>query len=69
MTRATVLLADDSTPVRSILRGHLQAGGFTVVEAVDGAQAIQLCRQASPDVILLDVDMPGMDGHLAIAIL
>jgi diguanylate cyclase (GGDEF)-like protein len=60
---ATVLIADDSLVVRAVLRRHLEEEGYEVVEAVDGPSAIDRMRQHRPDVILLDIEMPGMNGH------
>jgi len=59
----TILVADDSMVVRAVLRRQLEADGHTVVEAVDGEEAITACREQHPDVILLDVEMPVLDGH------
>ncbi len=60
---ATILVADDSMVVRAVLRRQLEADGHTVVEAVDGAEALRACREVRPDVVLLDVEMPVLDGH------
>jgi two-component system, cell cycle response regulator len=65
---AVVLVADDSRSVRSWLRRHL-GGQYTVVEAANGIEAIRQARLARPDLVLLDVDMPEMDGHQALAAL
>jgi diguanylate cyclase (GGDEF)-like protein len=59
----TILVADDSMVVRAVLRRQLEADGHTVVEAVDGEEAITASREYRPDVILLDVEMPVLDGH------
>jgi len=59
----TILVADDSMVVRAVLRRQLETDGHTVVEAVNGAEAIDACREYHPDVILLDVEMPVLDGH------
>ena len=59
----TILVADDSMVVRAVLRRQLEADGHTVVEAVDGEDAITACREHRPDVVLLDVEMPVLDGH------
>ena len=59
----TILVADDSMVVRAVLRRQLETDGHTVVEAVNGADAIDACREYRPDVILLDVEMPVLDGH------
>ncbi|MCT9928936.1 response regulator transcription factor [Planotetraspora sp. A-T 1434] len=62
-----VVLADDQALVRAGFRALLDAqDGMTVVgEASDGAQAIQLTRELHPDVVLMDIRMPGMDGLTA----
>jgi diguanylate cyclase (GGDEF)-like protein len=59
----TIVVADDSMVVRAVLRRQLEADGHTVVEAVDGEDAITACREHRPDVVLLDVEMPVLDGH------
>src|SRR5690242_5504501 len=62
MSRATILIADDSPDIRTIMRYLLNDLGFTVVEAADGNEAVRLARQCRPDLILLDLCMPGIDG-------
>ena len=62
-----VLVAEDSRVVRSILRRQLEPHGFRVVEAGDGEQAVAMCRRERPDVVLLDVEMPRMDGYGVLA--
>ena len=59
----TIVVADDFMVVRAVLRRQLEADGHTVVEAVDGEDAITACREHRPDVVLLDVEMPVLDGH------
>jgi two-component system, cell cycle response regulator len=61
--RARILVADDSLVIRSVLRKQLEEYGHTVIEAVDGVEALQVCRKDPPDVVLLDVEMPNLDGH------
>jgi diguanylate cyclase (GGDEF)-like protein len=63
----TILVADDSMVVRAVLRRQLEGDGHTVVEAVNGEEAIAACREYRPDVILLDVEMPVLDGHATLA--
>lgn len=59
----TVLLVDDDDDIRTIGELALRdVGGWTVVSATDGQSAFDLAQQHNPDVILLDVMMPGMDG-------
>ncbi len=69
MTTATVLIADDSLVVRAVVRGGLEDEGYRVVEAVDGLAAIEHCRQDAPDIILLDIEMPELDGYEVLAAL
>ena len=58
----TCLVVDDSRVVRKVARRILEANGFAVVEAGDGQQALESCRAAMPDGVLLDWNMPVMDG-------
>jgi two-component system, OmpR family, alkaline phosphatase synthesis response regulator PhoP len=60
MTR--VLVIDDEAPIRLLCRVNLEAEGMEVVEASDGPTGVDEARSAAPDVILLDVMMPGLDG-------
>jgi len=63
-----VLIADDQALFREGLRKVLEANGFQVVgEASDGEEAVQLASEKAPDVVLMDLRMPGMDGLTAIA--
>jgi two-component system, cell cycle response regulator len=64
-----VLVADDSRVVRVMLRRQLEARGLRVEEAEDGHQAVRGCRMLRPDVVLLDVEMPGLDGYTVLRIL
>jgi len=61
-----ILVADDSLVVRSMLRRDLEAHGYQVIEAVDGEDAVIRVEAEHPDVVLLDVEMPRLDGHGAI---
>jgi two-component system, cell cycle response regulator len=63
----TILVAEDSLVIRVALRRQLSAQGYEVVEAEDGAEALARCRQVRPDVLLLDVEMPQLDGHQVLA--
>jgi two-component system alkaline phosphatase synthesis response regulator PhoP len=60
MTR--VLIIDDEAPIRLLCRVNLEAEGMEVIEASDGETGIELARRERPDVILLDVMMPRLDG-------
>jgi DNA-binding response OmpR family regulator len=57
-----VLVIDDEPPIRLLCRVNLEAEGMEVFEARDGLGGVELARTKSPDVILLDVMMPGLDG-------
>ena len=58
----TSLVVDDSKVVRKVARKMLEGFGFTVEEAEDGAQALEQCAKQLPEFILLDWNMPVMDG-------
>ena len=60
MTR--VLVIDDEAPIRLLCRVNLEAEGMAVLEAADGPSGLATARREHPDVILLDVMMPGLDG-------
>ena len=64
---ATILIADDTPAARNLLRDTLTAEGYRVIEAADGYEALQLFRQKQPDLVMLDVLMPEMDGIAACA--
>jgi DNA-binding response OmpR family regulator len=57
-----VLVVDDEAPIRLLCRVNLEAEGMEVLEAADGEAGLTLARSERPDVILLDVMMPVMDG-------
>jgi DNA-binding response OmpR family regulator len=58
----TVLVIDDEAPIRLLCRVNLEAEGMEVLEAADGPSGLEKARSERPDVILLDVMMPGLDG-------
>jgi len=57
-----VLVIDDESPIRLLCRVNLEAEGMNVLEAADGPSGLEKARAEIPDVILLDVMMPGLDG-------
>lgn len=65
----TVLVIDDEEDIRLLARVGLAAAGCTVVVAGGGAEGIERARAVQPDVIVLDVMMPGMDGRATLAAL
>jgi CheY-like chemotaxis protein len=63
----TVLVVDDEPDVLLLCRVNLEFEGYDVVEAADGVEALDKLREARPDVVLLDVMMPRMDGWQVLA--
>ena len=57
-----VLVIDDEAPIRLLCRVNLEAEGMTVLEASDGPSGLAKAREELPDIVLLDVMMPGLDG-------
>jgi DNA-binding response OmpR family regulator len=57
-----VLVIDDEAPIRLLCRVNLEAEGMEVLEAADGPSGLETARAETPDVVLLDVMMPGLDG-------
>ena len=62
MTKTKVLVIDDEAPIRLLCRVNLEAENMDVIEAADGPSGVEKARDERPDVILLDVMMPGLDG-------
>ncbi len=62
MANQRILIADDEPDIRLVLRTHLEFEGFQVMEACDGAEAVRMAQDESPDLIVLDVMMPELDG-------
>jgi CheY-like chemotaxis protein len=58
-----ILVIDDEPDVREMLKERLEANGYTIVIAVDGEDGLQKVDQESPDLIVLDIMMPKMDGY------
>src|SRR5471030_609734 len=59
----TCLVVDDSSVIRKVARRILEGLEFEIVEAEDGEQALEACKRKLPDAILLDWNMPKMDGY------
>jgi CheY-like chemotaxis protein len=60
---AKILIIDDSSFARNNLKKNLQQAGYSIVEAANGAQGLELAQQENPDLITLDLLMPGMTGQ------
>ncbi len=58
-----ILVVDDEAPILDLVRGYLEREGFTVTTAADGPSALEAVRSAAPDVVILDVMLPGIDGY------
>jgi CheY-like chemotaxis protein len=61
-----VLIAEDNAVNRELLRELLELRGYTVLEACDGQEALHMIEQTQPELLLLDIGMPVMDGFAAI---
>lgn len=61
-TVASVLVADDEANIRKLIRGLLEREGHSVIEAKDGAEALELAQSRPLDLLILDVRMPKLDG-------
>ena len=62
-SRPSLLIADDQPDLRMLLRLTFEGAGYALREAADGDTALAACKQQAPDVALLDVMMPGLDGY------
>ena len=63
MPKRRILVVDDETDFVKMLQARLQVEGYEVLVAEDGIKGIQTARKDKPDLIILDIMMPGMDGH------
>ena len=61
----SILVVEDEPELRFILVAHLRGSGFEVLEATDGMKAVELATEKLPDMIIMDVGLPGMDGVAA----
>ena len=62
-----VLVADDKATSRELIRTVLESSGYAVTEANDGIEAVEFARQLQPDLVILDLHMPRLDGFGALA--
>lgn len=58
-----ILIADDEAEIRDVLRLYLEKDGYEVTEAADGVEAMKTIRKEQPDLVILDIMMPGLDGY------
>jgi two-component system cell cycle response regulator DivK len=65
--QATILVVEDSTDTRNVLSFSLTRNGYKVVTATNGEEAVEVALRTRPDLILMDLNMPGMDGLAATA--
>lgn len=68
-TRLTVMVVDDHEDLREMLRYMVERLGYRVVEAENGREAVEIVRHRCPDLILMDLSMPVMDGFAATRLL
>lgn len=62
MRPLTILVVDDEPQIRSIVRGYMEADGFAVHEAANGSDTLEAVKQTTPDLIILDLMLPGLNG-------
>src|SRR5947209_9497871 len=62
MPEAAILVVDDDAPIRRMLDRTLSAEGYAVATAADGGEALAAVERATPDLLVLDVGLPGVDG-------
>ena len=63
---AKILIVDDEEKIRFVVKEYAQFSGYEVAEASDGAQALEICKNQTIDLIVMDVMMPGVDGFSAV---
>ena len=59
---ATIMVAEDNEPSRDAISRRLERRGYRILLAVDGEQAVSIARSTLPDLILMDLGLPGIDG-------
>lgn len=69
MDKATILYIEDNAENRLLVRRILQAEGYDMIEATDGTSGLEVARRAQPDLILLDINLPEVDGYQMVGLL
>ncbi len=69
MSGPRILYIEDNPENRLLVRRILQAEGYTIVEAVDGPSGLEAAKASPPDLILLDINLPEMDGYELVGLL
>ncbi len=59
---ATILVIEDEASIRTVVRAYLEQAGFRVLLADNGPAGVDLARREHPDLVILDLNLPGMDG-------
>ena len=62
MSGETILVVDDEPQIRRVMRSTLSTHGYLITEAKTGEEGVEAVRKERPDLVLLDINMPGMDG-------
>src|ERR1700730_10870234 len=65
MSTPTILVVDDEPQIRRVMRTSLASNGYTVLEARSGEEALEIMQKERPELVLLDVNMPGIGGLAA----
>jgi two-component system alkaline phosphatase synthesis response regulator PhoP len=63
MAEGKILIVDDEDHIRELIKFNLENNGYKIIEAADGVEALKLAKKETPELILLDVMLPGMDGY------
>ena len=58
-----ILIVDDEQEMRELVKKKLEKNGYEVMDTADGQEALSFCKNAHPEVVLLDIALPGMDGY------